>query len=335
MQELQQVSPESVTSRLPWPHLVAVILGVLIALLVSGGRSSGGLRQEDSHQFSQRQSSGVLLVSLSDRDLDRRQPQEQAKILLERAISRTDRDPAQTEAEIEARLDRWRGKLHWDAELRQLTTAALNSDDRNVRTSAIKVQLAAYGLAQNSSSVNALVRQANSSNHAQKVWALWALGLLGNRGVETDRIVQVLSTHLRDPQDSRGEFNGDTNTGGTGEEREANYKDDEDSRAWAVEALALVGTSSTIAPMLDALHNDPSKAVRERAACSLAESGILSREQRLTAVPQLIVDSDDPALDSQTHAWAFQALTDITKQHLPNDSVAWRDWYQKSVASGQ
>jgi hypothetical protein len=333
MDALRQVPQESVISRLPWLHLAAVIVGVLAALLVSESRSSGALRQESSRHFSQRQSSGVLTVSLSDRDLNRRQPQEQAKILLERAIS--DRAPVQTEAEIEARLDRWRGKLHWDAELGQLTTAALNSEDRNVRTSAIEVQLAAYGLAKNRSSVDALVQQTNSSNHAQKIWALWALGLLGNRGVETDRIVQVLTVHLEDSKDSGAEFEGNANKNGIGARSEANYKDDEDSRRWAVEGLALAGTTSTITPLLDAMRNDPSSVVRERAACSLAESGMLSREQRLIAVPQLINDSDDPALDSQTHAWAFQALTGITKQHLPNDSVAWRDWYQKSVAGGQ
>jgi len=96
-----------------------------------------------------------------------------------------------------------------------------------------------------------------------------------------------------------------------------------------------VGTTSTIAPLLETMHNDPSALVRERAACSLAESGMLTHEQRLMAVPQLINYSDDPALDAQTHAWAFQALSDITKQHLPNDSVAWRNWYQSSVASGR
>ena len=181
MEELQQASRESVTSRFPWLHLAAVVVGVLVALLVSGSRSSGALRHENSHLFSQRQTSGVLPVSLSDRDLDRRRPQEQAKILLERAISGRDRAPAQTEAEIEARLDSWQGKLHWDAELGRLITAALNSEDRAVRTSAIEVQLAAYGLAQNNSSVDALEQQANSSNHAQKVWALWALGGDGSR----------------------------------------------------------------------------------------------------------------------------------------------------------
>jgi len=324
-----------VTSRFPWLHLAAVVVGVLVALLVSGSRSSGALRHENSHQFSHRQTSGVLPVSLSDRDLDRRQPQEQAKILLERAIRRTDHAPDQTQAEIEARLARWRGKLHWDAELGRLITAALNSEDRAVRTSAIEVQLAAYGLAQNNSSVDTLVQQANSSNHAQKIWALWALGLLGNRGVEADRIVQVLTNHLNHSRVSGKELDANADSASTTKRSEAKYKDDEDSRTWAVEALALVGTSSTIAPLLDAMRNDPSKTVRERAACSLAESGMLSREQRFTAVPQLIDDSDDPALDSQTHAWAFQALINITKQHLLNDSVAWRDWYQKSVASGQ
>ncbi len=83
------------------------------------------------------------------------------------------------------------------------------------------------------------------------------------------------------------------------------------------------------------MHNDPSPIVRERAACSLAESGMLTHQQRLIAVPQLINYSDDPALDAQTRSWAFQALADITKQRLPNDSAAWRNWYQTSVASGQ
>jgi HEAT repeat protein len=108
---------------------------------------------------------------------------------------------------------------------------------------------------------------------------------------------------------------------------------DEDTRRWAVEGLALVGTTSTIVPLLQAMHNDPSAIVRERAACSLAQSGMLSHQQRLAAVPQLINYSDDPTLDAQTRGWAFQALADITKQRLPNDSAVWRNWYQTSVAS--
>ncbi len=243
-------------------------------------------------------------------------PQRQAEILLERAVShpRGETDPdLETKARIEARVESWRGKLKWDSQLGQLTTVALNSDDRGVRESAIEVQLAAYGLSKNDSTVDNLVRQADSRDHVQKVWALWTLGLMGNRGIESDRVVQVLTAHLNS-QDR---------------------KQDEDSRRWAVEGLALVGTTPTVVPLLDAMRNDPSPVVRERAACSLAQSGMLSYEQRMTAVPQLINYSNDPALDAQTHAWAFQALTDITKQHLPNDSAAWRNWYERAVANGQ
>ena len=135
---------------------------------------------------------------------------------------------------------------------------------------------------------------------------------MGNRGVETDRVVQVLTAHLKDSRNNS-----------------------DDSRRWAVEGLALVGTTSTIAVLLETMHDDRSPLVRERAACSLAESGMLTHEQRLMAVPELINYSSDPALDAQTHAWAFQALNDITKQHLPNDSGAWRKWYENSGAGGQ
>jgi hypothetical protein len=75
--------------------------------------------------------------------------------------------------------------------------------------------------------------------------------------------------------------------------------------------------------------------VRERAACSRAESGMFTHDQRMTAVPQLLNYTDDPALDAQTRGWAFQALTDITHQRLPRDSAAWRNWYETSVVSGQ
>ena len=116
-------------------------------------------------------------------------------------------------------------------------------------------------------------------DHRQKIWALWALGLLGNRGLEPDHVVQVLAAHLKDGQKRKYDK----------EKRDKN----EDTRRWAVEGLALVGTTSTIAPLLETMRNDPSPVVREHAACSLAQSGMLSREQRLIAVPQLIDYSAD------------------------------------------
>jgi len=314
-------------------HSIAMTVGVGLALLVSSFGGPVALWGKISRTSAlQNKSSVSSAATFSDRDLDRQNPQKQAEILLERAVSRSDGARAQSggsedqiEAQIEARIDAWRGQLQWDSQLGDLTTVALNSSDQRLRASAVEVQLAAYGLPKSQSSVDALERQADSRNHARKIWALWSLGLLGNRGVETDRVVQVLSSHLNDSgKDSARD-----------RDRNSNNNNNEDARRWAVEGLALVGTTATIAPLLDAMHNDPSAMVREHAACSLAQSAMLSHDQRLIAVPRLISYTSDPVLDAQTQALAFQALAAITKQHLPNDSTAWRNWYQTSLVSGQ
>jgi hypothetical protein len=229
--------------------------------------------------------------------IDSMRPQKQAEALLEQAVAHS----GSAVDQISLRADRWQGKLQWDSQMATLTTAALNSSDLRVRQSGIEVELAAYGLRKNPASLDYLQRTANSPNHAQKVWALWALGLMGNRGVDSDRVVEVLSGHLKDS--------------------------DEDSRRYAVEGLALVGSTNTIAPLLQAMHDDAAPSVRERAACSLAQSGMFTPEQRMSVVPQLLAYADAPELDAQTHQWAFQALSEITHQHLPNDASAWRNWY--------
>jgi hypothetical protein len=303
-------------------HLVVMTLGAVIAFLVCFSGGVGTVWGKITGPFSLRPDSEASSAVLSESDLDRQRPQEQAELLLERAVSRSTgaadesedtieaQIEAQIEAKIEARTDSWRGQLKWDAQLGDLTTVALNSNDQSVRASAIEVQLAAYGLQKNQRNVDALVRQANSRDRTKKIWALWALGLLGNRGIDTDRVVQVLTAHLK--------------ASGKDSDRDR----DEDARRWSVQGLALVGTTPTIAPLLDAMRNDPSPAVRERAACSLAQCGMLSHRQRLIAVPQLIDYAGDSTLDTQTRTWAFQALTQITKQRLPNDTAIWRNWYQ-------
>jgi len=308
-------------------HAVAMMAGVAFAFLLSMSGGPVALWGKTTSLFTSRPNSD-LSAELSANSLDRQRPQRQAELLLERAVSHSAGDPNQIAAQIESRSDAWRGQLQWDSQLGDLTTVALNSNDLSVRASAIEVQLAAYGLTKTESTVDAMARQADSRDHRQKIWALWALGLLGNRGVEPDRVVQVLAAHLKDPgQNSVADRSKNKNN----KERDG----DEDARRWAVEGLGLVGTTPTIARLLETMRNDPSPVVREHAACSLAQSGMLSREQRLTAVPQLIDYSADPALDTQTRAWAFEALADITRQHLPNDSAAWRSWYQTSVTSYQ
>jgi hypothetical protein len=295
--------PDSVlgTTRLPvnakrFGPVFAAAIGVLFAVFVG---NVGGAHAAWSGVANLLSNRGNVPPSANDlHQIDRMKPQKQAETLLELAVDRNDVAIDQ----ISSRVDRWQGKVQWNSQIATLTTAALNSSDMRVRESGIEVEIAAYGLAKNSASVDYLVRTTRSADHAQKIWALWALGLMGNRGVQTNRVVQVLSSHLNDA--------------------------DEDSRRWAVQGLALAGSTQTIELLLKAMHDDSSATVRESAACSLAEAGMYTREQRFTAVPQLLSYSDDPSLDAQTHAWAFQALHDITRQHLPNDSSAWRSWYE-------
>src|SRR5271165_4792768 len=272
--------------------LAAVVIGAMAALLVVlTGRA---------HEVRPRFKS---TSAPSRSQFDKLQPQKQAEALLEQAIGNSDGAVEQ----ISSRVNGWQGKLNWNSQIATLTTAALNSNDIRVRESGVEVELAAYGLSKNSKSLDYLLKTVDSPDHAQKIWALWALGLMGNQGVEPEQIVQVLTAHLKDS--------------------------DQDSRRWAVEGLALVGSDQTIAPLLKTMHDDPEPTVRERAACALAQSGMYTQGQRMSVVPQLLNYSDDPALDAQTHGWAFQALSDITHQHLPNDSTAWRTWYGQN--SGQ
>jgi len=83
--------------------------------------------------------------------------------------------------------------------------------------------------------------------------------------------------------------------------------------------------------MLDRFRNDPSPVVQERAACSLAESGMYTHEQRMVAAGTLVNWLDDPLINAQQRAWTLHALHDISGQSLGNDSAAWRDWYGKAV----
>jgi HEAT repeats len=281
--------------------LFAVLAGVLFAVLLLSIGSAHAAWSRFATLFSLRENAAPAPVSARDsREFDRMKPQKQAEALLELAVGQSDGAVGQ----ISSRVDDWQGKLKWTSQIATLSAAALNSNDMRVRQSGVEVELAAYGLSKNTASLNYLLRSAESKDHAQKIWALWALGLIGNRGVGTPSVVQTLTMHLKDS--------------------------DEDSRRWAIEGLALVGADETIPLLLTAMHDDQSPAVRERAACSLAASGMFTREQRMSAVPQLLNYTDDPALDAQTHIWAFMALGDISGRRLPNDSAAWRSWYENN-----
>jgi hypothetical protein len=238
------------------------------------------------------------LTSARDtRTLDRMKPQQQAEALLELAVANSDGAVEQ----INARLGHWHRKLQWNSHMSALVGAALSSKDRTVREAGVEVELVSYGLGKNQASLDYLLKYAESPDHSYKIWALWGLGLIGNRGVGTDQVLQVLTAHLNDP--------------------------DEDSRRWAVEGLALTGADGAIAPLLKTMHDDPAQKVRGRASAGIGEAGLFTPEQRFSAIPQLLNYTDDSSLDALTQGYAFHALRDITHQNLPNNTAAWRGWY--------
>jgi hypothetical protein len=250
--------------------------------------------------FAGQRSSAGLLSEHHTEALDSMTPQAQAELLLERTINRYRGAIEQ----INSRVDRWRGHIKSTPRLDSLFVTAVNADDMSVRAAAVEVNAAARNLEKSSATVDRLEPIARSGAQGPRANALWDIGLLGNRGVQPERAFDILMGSLHD-----------TN---------------ENIRYWAVEGLAFLGTDDVIAPLLGVFHDDPSATIRERAACSLAQSGMLNEQQRRTAVPKLLDFAEDQSLDAQTRGWVFQALRDITGQSLPPNPGAWRHWYNFS-----
>ena len=232
--------------------------------------------------------------------LDQMAPQSQAELLLERSINHY----RGANDQIAERVHGWRGKIQLDQKLESLFMTALNSDDLRVRAAAIEIDIAGRDLEESTATIDRLEPDARSGEQGPRANALWDIGLLGNRGVEPQRAAQILLASIHDSNVN--------------------------VRYWAVEGLAYLGTDETIAPLLEIFHDDPSAMIRERAACGLAQSGMLSEKQRRSAVPRLLDFADDASLDPETHKWVFQALRDITGETLPHDPAAWRNWYNSN-----
>jgi hypothetical protein len=226
-------------------------------------------------------------------------PQSQAELLLERTINHY----AGAAGQIAARVGSWRGRLTMSGRLNELFMTAINSDDLTVRVAGVEVDIAARNLRTDPSTVDQLEEIARRGGQGPRANALWDLGLVGNRGVEPDRIFEIIRASIRD--------------------------DNENIRYWAVEGLAYLAIDAAIPPLLEVFHDDPSPRIRERAACGLAQSGMFTAAQRRSAVPALIGFAEDGSVQGETREWVFQALRDITGQTLPHDAVQWRQWYAR------
>jgi hypothetical protein len=229
--------------------------------------------------------------------LDGMPPQAQATLLLERAINHY----RGANEQIATRSSRWRGEIRLDEKLNHLFMTAINSSDLTVRVAGIEVDIAARGLTKTAETVDRLESLARTAEQGARVNAMWDLALIGNRGVEPERVFDILMASVHD--------------------------DNVNVRYWAVEGLAYLAADASIEPLLDVFHDDPAASIRERAACGLAQSGMFSAEQRRRAIPRLLEYADDPSLDDETRGWVFQALRDITGRSLPRDAAAWRQWF--------
>jgi hypothetical protein len=228
--------------------------------------------------------------------LNRLSPQQQAEHLLDRVLHHHE----ESLDLIPQYVDGWRGRLQETDRLFDLVLSALKSDDLSVRTAAVEIDLAANNLSKSPQSVARLLQQIRN-DPANRPLALWRLGALGNRGVEHQAVLANLLTYVRDRN--------------------------EKTRYWAVEGLAMLGSDDAVDPLLDRFAHDVSPRVRERAASSLAKSGMLTKDQRLAAVPDLLNFLDDDSLDSETRGWVYAALRVITGAALGNDANAWRNWW--------
>jgi HEAT repeats len=280
---------------------LVIVGGVLLGTLVVATGTVGTAFERISRFLSLRgepaPASANVLSEHEIETLSSMTPQAQAALLLERSINHY----AGANEQIASHVSGWRGQITLDERLNSLFQTAINSDDLRVRAAGIEVDIAARNLEKSSSTIDRLEPDARGGAQGPRANALWDIGLLGGRGIDPERAAHILLGSVHD--------------------------DNVNVRYWAVEGLAYLGTDDTIEPLLRILHDDPSPTIRERAACGLAQSGMLSREQRLTAVPALLDYAEDGSLDAETQKWVFQALRDITGQTLPHDPGAWRQWY--------
>jgi HEAT repeat protein len=290
-------------SSINWRTTSLVAAAFLLGSIAAGSGTLGAAWEPLARFVSLRdapQPASANVLSEHEVDgLDGMTPQGQATLLLERAINHY----RGANEQIAARVGGWRGKITLDDRLNNLFVTAINSDDLTVRVAGIEVDVAARNLVKNTATVDRLEPIARAGEQGPRANALWDLGLLGNRGIDRDRIGEILLGSIRD--------------------------DNVNIRYWAVEGLAYLATDAAVAPLLEVFHDDPSPMIRERAACGLAQSGMFSAAQRLTAVPRLLDFAGDGGLDPETRSWVFQALRDITGQSLPHDAGAWRKWWER------
>ena len=260
-------------------RLVACALAALVALALAanGQRVATVLLQLYGPSVA---ASSAIISEHEMAEINSMQPQDQAERLVERAINHYQG----AAEEIAKRADGWTGVIQSSSKLKTMTGTAYFSNDLRVRAIALEIWLAEYNLHKASATVEELIRGLAASSD-RRYFLLSNLGILGNRGIEPEKVFSIIMLYVNDP--------------------------DPGTRSRAINALGLLGSENTMEPLLQIFQTDSSYDLRERAACNLADSGMLSRELRKRAVPELVRISQDPNLDPRMKTWVAQALSEI------------------------
>ena len=126
--------------------------------------------------------------------INQQNPQTQMEELIRAAINHEEGSTAI----IAQKLPSWRGRLHETKTWSDLMMTALYSNDLRVRAAAIEINLTVQQLPKNATTVDGIINNAEE-NPQQRPWAAWMLGMLANRGVETDKVVAQLEEWSHDP----------------------------------------------------------------------------------------------------------------------------------------
>lgn len=229
--------------------------------------------------------------------------QTEAETLLQK-VAAGDDSAAQ---EVLDNSDGWQGKTQRTSTADQLLNVSLNSSNMHTRQASLQAELAMDGVERSEAGLDRL--EPALKDPSQRAWALWMTGAMGNRGIDPMRAAIMISAYLQDR--------------------------DEKTRVAAVNAFSLLGTDATIPLVLDRFFNDASPAVQERAACGLAQSGMYTHEQRMTAAAALVARLDSPNLTAQQHMWMLQALRDISGKNLGTNSSEWQQWLDSATPTSQ
>jgi hypothetical protein len=244
----------------------------------------------------------VFSEPLTDADVERLgalPAQAQAEELLERAIGHDTR----ALKVFDHLQDGWVGNIRMTDRMKQLERRSEFSKDLRVRYANVDLNLALQGWQKNQQAADQLIERARTDPQ-HRSWAVYYLGMLAGRGVDYDRIHEVLLNYARNDQDAT-------------------------VRQWAVEGMRFLGKDEVLDELFLSFTEDPSKSVRDRAGCNISDCGIFTRKQRMRMVPKLINLAMNPRTTGQMRSWTFLALQEITDVNLPADALAWSRWYQE------